>query len=82
MPGILSSGWMSTGMPRPSSLTSQLPSPCSVTSMVRAWPASASSTALSMTSCARWFGRVVSVYMPGRRLTGSSPDSTSISAAL
>ena len=23
-----------------------------------------------MTSWARWFGRVVSVYMPGRRLTG------------
>ena len=42
-------------------------------------PASASSTLLSTTSCARWFGRVVSVYMPGRRRTGSSPLRTSMS---
>ncbi len=34
MPGIFSSGWMSTGMPRPSSETSQLPSGCSTTSML------------------------------------------------
>ena len=41
-------------------------------------PAIASSTALSMTSCARWFGRSVWVYMPGRLRTGSSPVRTSI----
>jgi hypothetical protein len=33
----------------------------------------ASSTLLSMISWARWVGRLVSVYIPGRRLTGSSP---------
>ena len=81
-PGIFSSGWMSTGMPRPSSPTSTEPSSNTVTSIVFAWPASASSTELSTTSCARWFGRDVSVYMPGRRLTGSRPERTSMSAAL
>lgn len=30
----------------------------------------------------RWFGRVVSVYIPGRRRTGSSPVSTSMASAL
>src|SRR5580765_6123049 len=73
---------MSTGMPRPSSLTSTEPSACTVTSIVVAWPLTASSTELSMTSWARWFGREVSVYMPGRRLTGSRPERTSMSAAL
>ena len=63
-------------------LTSTEPSVCTMTSTVLAWPDSASSTELSMTSCARWFGRVVSVYMPGRRLTGSRPERTSMSAAL
>jgi hypothetical protein len=49
--------------------------------LLRVWPPSASSTLLSMTSCARWFGREVSVYMPGRRRTGSSPERTSIAEA-
>lgn len=31
---------------------------------------------------AQWFGRVVSVYIPGRRRTGSSPVSTSMASAL
>jgi hypothetical protein len=31
---------------------------------------------------ARWLGREVSVYMPGRRRTGSRPDRTSMSEAL
>ena len=31
---------------------------------------------------ARWLGRVVSVYIPGRRRTGSSPVSTSMASAL
>lgn len=52
-PGIFSSGWMSTGMPRPSSPTSQLPSACRITSICLACPARASSTELSITSCAR-----------------------------
>src|SRR5690554_6523407 len=50
--------------------------------MALAWPASTSSTLLSMTSWARWLGRVVSVYMPGRLRTGSSPVRISIAAAL
>ena len=40
--------------------------------------AMASSTALSTTSCARWSGRSVNVYMPGRLRTGSSPVRTSM----
>src|SRR5688572_6113464 len=46
------------------------------------WPASASSTLLSMTSWARWFGVRVSVYIPGRRRTGSRPLRTSMSEAV
>ena len=42
--------WMSTGMPRPSSITVQEPSGLSVTTTCVAWPASASSIALSTTS--------------------------------
>ena len=75
------SGWMSTGMPRPSSITSTAPSVRSVTSTSVAKPASASSTELSTTSCTKWFGRVVSVYMPGRRRTGSKPDKTWMDSA-
>jgi len=52
-PGIFSSGWMSTGMPRPSSATSREPSRKSLTSMRLAWPSMASSTLLSITSWAR-----------------------------
>ena len=80
-PGIPSSGWTSTGMPRPSSLTVSEPSSWATTESRPACPAIASSTLLSMTSWARWFGRAVSVYMPGRLRTGSSPASTSIEAA-
>ena len=80
-PLTFSLGWMSTGMPRPSSATSMEPSRNSVTSMRPACPDSASSTLLSITSWARWLGRVVSVYIPGRRRTGSSPESTSIAEA-
>src|SRR6187399_2482706 len=81
-PDTFSFGWMSTGMPRPSSATDTELSLCSVTLISLACPASASSTELSTTSCARWLGRVVSVYMPGRRRTGSRPDRTSISDAV
>ena len=45
-----SSVWMSVGMPRPSSVTVQEPSALSVTVTSLAWPASASSMALSTTS--------------------------------
>jgi hypothetical protein len=81
-PLIFSFGWMSTGMPRPSSSTCKDPSLKTVTSMFSQCPASASSTLLSMTSWARWFGRVVSVYIPGRRRTGSNPLNTSMSEAV
>ena len=42
--------WMSTGMPRPSSRTVTEVSGLSTTSTAVAWPASASSMALSTTS--------------------------------
>ena len=45
-----SSSWMSTGMPRPLSLTDTLSSAWMVTVTVSAWPASASSMPLSTTS--------------------------------
>ena len=72
---------MSTGMPRPSSLTCRDPSAKSTTAILRACPAMASSTLLSMTSWARWFGLVVSVYIPGRLRTGSRPLRTSMAEA-
>jgi hypothetical protein len=79
LPGNL--GCSSTGMPRPlSEMVSRLPSPSS-TSIRVAWPATASSIALSSTSAARWCSARSSVppmYIPGRRRTGSSPSSTSI----
>ncbi len=81
-PGSFSFGCLSTGMPRPSSTTVIEPSLWTVTSISLQWPASASSTLLSMTSWARWLGLRVSVYMPGRRRTGSSPERTSMSEAV
>ena len=76
-----SSGCRPNGMPRPSSDTLTEPSPCSVTSIARPWPASASSAALSMTSWTMCSGVSVRVYMPGRCFTGSSPFSTRIDAS-
>ena len=78
-------GCGSTGMPRPLSVTETEPSASSATSMRLAWPATASSMALSITSAKRWWSPASSVppiYMPGRRRTGSSPSSTSIEAAV
>ena len=71
-------------MPRPLSvIVSRFP--CSSTTSIRvAWPATASSMALSSTSAARWWSARSSVpptYMPGRRRTGSNPSSTSIDEA-
>ena len=49
------------------------PSSCNVSAMRWPTPASASSAALSMTSCTTCSGLSVRVYMPGRCLTGSRP---------
>src|SRR5574343_1883623 len=72
-----SSGWMSVGMPRPLSSTEMDSSGWMVTLMVSAWPASASSMALSSTSNTMWCRPVPSwvspMYMPGRLRTASSP---------
>ena len=79
-------GCLSTGMPRPSSATvSDVPSACSVTAMVEAWPFIASSMALSSISQARWCRPAVPtppMYMPGRLRTGSSPSRTVMSFAV
>ena len=56
----------------------------SATSIRSAWPATASSMALSRISAAKWcraFSSVPPIYMPGRRRTGSSPSRTSMSWA-
>ena len=81
---FLNLGCGSTGMPRPLSVTVTMPSAATSTSIQLAWPATASSIELSMTSAKRWcrpFSSVPPIYMPGRRRTGSSPSSTSMSAA-
>ena len=64
--GTPSSGCNPTGMPRPSSSTTTRPSGSSVTSMRVACAPSASSAALSITSCTMCSGFSVRVYMPGR----------------
>ena len=72
-------------MPRPLSETLSQPPSSSETSMKVAWPATASSMELSITSANRWCSALTSVppiYMPGRRRTGSRPSSTSIEDAL
>ncbi|OPZ49222.1 MAG: hypothetical protein BWY91_03117 [bacterium ADurb.BinA028] len=77
-------GWMSVGMPRPLSRTRTPPSARSVTSIVSAYPASASSTALSTISHTRWCrprSPVDPMYMPGRLRTASSPSRTVIAEA-
>ena len=79
-------GCLSTGMPRPSSLTViELPSEWSVTTMFDAWPFIASSTALSRISHTRWCRPALPtppMYMPGRLRTGSSPSRTVMSLAV
>jgi hypothetical protein len=77
-------GVLVDGMPRPLSLIVRRFPGSSVTSMRVAWPATASSMLLSITSAARWCSARSSmppIYMPGRRRTGSSPSSTSIALA-
>src|SRR5262245_29720499 len=64
-------------MPRPSSSTSTEPSTWMRTSILRAWPARASSTELSTTSQMRWCSPRTSVspmYMAGRMRTASRPS--------
>ena len=77
--------WMSVGMPRPLSRTVQEPSGLSVTVTSVAWPASASSMALSTTSYTMWCrpepSSVSPIYMPGRLRTASRPLRTLIDSA-
>ena len=83
--GFFSTGCMPTGMPRPSSMTRTPPSAWSTTSTRVAWPAIASSTALSTTSHIRWCSPrspVEPMYMPGRLRTASRPSRTVIDDAL
>jgi hypothetical protein len=75
---------MSTGMPRPLSLTDTEPSLCTRTSMRLALPARASSTELSTTSHTRWcrpFMPVSPMYIAGRVRTASRPSRTLIELA-
>ena len=72
---------MSTGIPLPLSETLILPSFKSVIFIFEQWPDKASSTELSKTSCIKWLGLDVSVYIPGLFFTGSKPDKTSIASA-
>src|SRR5438876_1676136 len=69
---------LSTGMPRPLSETESEPSSYRVATISSQKPAMASSAELSITSCARWLGRSVVVYIPGRLRTGSNPVRTSM----
>src|SRR5690606_3602789 len=67
-PGFFIVGCSSTGKPRPSSSTRTPPSASSVTSTRVAYPAIASSTALSTTSQIKWCrprSPVEPMYMPG-----------------
>ena len=84
--GFLYFGWMSTGMPRPSSLTDTVrPSAAKTTSTFFANPLIASSIELSTISQSRWWYPCESVppmYIAGRFRTGSSPSRTSMSLAL
>ena len=69
----------STGIPRPLSRTSTLPSGSRDTSTVLQNPPSASSTALSMishTQCIKPLASVDPMYMPGRLRTASRPSRT------
>ena len=79
------SSCMPVGIPRPLSDTVQDPSEFSVTRTSSAWPASASSIALSTTSYTMWCrpdpSSVSPIYMPGRLRTASNPLRTRIESA-
>src|SRR5919107_5380124 len=73
-----------TGIPRPSSETETELSVCTVMRISEQCPARASSMELSTISHTRWCsprGPVEPMYMPGRRLTASSPSRTWIELA-
>src|SRR5262245_18000719 len=75
---------ISTGMPRPSSSTRQLPSPKSVTVTFLQKPAIASSIELSTTSYTRWCrpsAEVCGMYRPGRFRTAERPSRILIASA-
>ena len=77
-----SSGCISTGIPRPSSVTVTDSSAWMVTVMLVQKPARASSMELSTTSKTMWWRPVPSsvspMYMPGRLRTASRPRKTLI----
>ncbi len=77
-------GWMSTGMPRPLSVTEMTLSFLIVTETWSQYPANASSIELSTTSYTRWcrpFSPVEPMYIAGRFRTASSPFNTWIEPA-
>ena len=79
--GIFFCGWMSTGMPRPSSRIEIEPSTWMTTSIFLQWPARCSSTELSRTSETQWWrarSSVPPMYMPGFFRTASSPSNVLI----
>jgi len=77
-----SSSWISTGIPRPLSVTVTDWSSWMVTVTSVQWPASASSIELSTTSNTMWWRPVPSsvspMYIPGRLRTASRPFKTLI----
>src|ERR1700719_4790060 len=82
--GFFSVACMSTGMPRPLSITVTLLSSCTVTLISSQYPAMASSTELSTTSQTRWCrpcSPVEPMYIAGRNRTASNPPSTLIDVA-
>src|ERR1700677_2052417 len=82
--GFFSVACMSTGMPRPLSITVTLLSSCTDTLISSQKPAMASSTELSTTSHTRWCNPISPVepmYIAGRLRTASSPPKTLIEVA-
>src|SRR5258706_11538095 len=81
-----SSGWISTGMPRPLSETVTDSSAWMVTTMRSQWPARDSSIELSTTSNTMWCSPVPSsvspMYIPGRFRTASRPFKTLITGVV
>src|SRR3984885_4352196 len=82
--GFFSVACMSTGMPRPLSITVTLLSSCTVTLISSQKPAMASSTELSATSQTRWWRPISPVepmYIAGRLRTASIPPRTLMEVA-
>src|ERR1700719_2889746 len=82
--GFFSVACMSTGMPRPLSITVTLLSSCTETLISSQKPAMASSTELSTTSQTKWCrpsSPVEPIYIAGRLRTASIPPKTLIDVA-